>query len=266
MKVFFVIPTLDCGGAERVSCTLAKTLTGIDVKFINLGTDSGELKKWILPHFELESLNASRTISSYKLLKNKILEEKPDYIFTSHRHVAVLLSLIAIRTKTKLIVRIPTMVSNKLYSGLKIRLLDFLERLLLKKAYAVIAQTDEMKAEISKILKVPESKVITIINPVDKSQIDTSVKDGVSPFDTDKINFVAVGNISPAKAYDVLIKSFIKVKKQIPNANLYILGRTKGEYAEGIVSMAKGEDCIHFEGFKENPYNYINNCNAFVLS
>lgn len=266
MKTFFIIPTLKCGGAEHVSITFAKQLKDQEVKFINLGVDEGELKESIERNFPLISLNSKRSISACLGLRKIIKKEKPDYIFATHIHVAVILLMILPGKSSKVIVRIPTMPSNELYKGFKIKVLEFLERKLFKKAYAIIAQTDEMKQEINRILKIELSKIVTITNPVDIDQIDEQTRNSTSPYDSTKDNYLAVGNISPAKAYDVLIKSFETVVQHNPNAHLHILGRYDSEYAAGILEIAKGCPNIHFHGFCQTPYIYMKHCSTFVLS
>lgn len=266
MKTFFIIPTLKCGGAEHVSITFAKQLKDQEVKFINLGVDEGELKENIERIFPLVSLNCKRSISARHQLKKIIKKEKPDYIFATHIHVAVILLMILPEKSSKVIVRIPTMPSNKLYKGLKIRMLEFLERKLFKKAYRIIAQTDEMKTEINKILKIDLNKIVTITNPVDTNQIEEQTVDASNPFDSTKDNYLAVGNISPAKAYDILIESFKVVANTNPNAHLHILGRHDNEYGTGILKAAETCPNIHFHGFSTTPYIYMKHCSAFVLS
>ena len=266
MKILFVIPSMKCGGAERVATTYAKYLSEHEVIFVNLGSPDGELTNWIKPYFPLISLNCSRSISAYRPLKKLIHKEKPDFIFATHIHVALVLLMINRRQESKVVVRIPTMPSNKLYKGLRIRIMESLERKLLRKAHTIIAQTDAMKQEISRMLNVDDKKIITITNPIDTELIDGQTVNASNPFDSAKPNFLAVGNISPAKAYDTMLEAFEIVSKQCNDAQLYILGRTESEYAQQIVAQANGNPNIHFEGFSENPYRYMKHCSAFVLS
>ncbi len=266
MKILFVIPTMKCGGAERVAVTFAKHLKNThDVIFVNLGQPNGELFSWIEPYFQTISLGYSRSITALRKLKRIIKETNPDFIFSTHIHVSALLMLIRKSTNTKIIIRIPTMPSNHT-EGLKMIILEMFERKLFKKAYKIIAQTDEMKYEICNMLNVDDQKIITIHNPIDTELIDRQTADITNPFDPTKTNYLSVGNISPAKAYDTLIDAFVKIQEKTPEAQLYILGRTEGKYAQQIIAIANGNPNIHFEGFCDNPYRYIKFCSALVLS
>lgn len=272
-KILFVLPTLHCGGAERVTITLAKSLPAeeFDVKFINIGDRRGELLEMIQKQFPLVSWGYSRTLYSIWKLYKFLKSEKTDYVYSSRIHVSILLLIINyLLPKFKVILRIPTMPSNKLYSGIKALLIDRLERLLYRKAYKIIAQTDEMRSEIIQRYKVIPSKVVTILNPIDKDWITLKLKNQTTPYPLGKgRNYLAVGNIVYAKAYDILIKAFQEFLKTEPEASLYILGRKEGKYAEGILKLIDVDNLkehIHFMGFCQNPYVYMKYCDAFVLS
>ena len=264
MKILFVIPSLKCGGAERVATTFAKSLSGHEVKFVNIGTPEGELSDWIKPYFQIISLNCKRSISALLPLQRLIKKEKPDFIFSTHIHVSVILMLTGKANARKLIARIPTMPSNKLYKGLKIKIMESLERKLFRNAHTIIAQTEAMKKEICRMLDIDENKVVTIHNPIDTELIDGQAT-ATNPFDKTKTNYLSVGNISPAKGYDILIKAFKMVQEKDRNAQLYILGRTESEYARQIIALANGNPNIHFEGFCKNPYQYMKYCSVLVL-
>ncbi len=267
MKILFVVPLLKSGGAERVTTTFAKSLRDKhDISFVNIGNGNGELQKWIKPYFNIVSLNQKRTITSYFALKKQIKSLKPDFVFTSHIYVAVVLMLISITMQTKVIIRFPTMPTNKLYKGIRIKIMEILEKALFKRAYKIIAQTDAMKAEINNILKIDNDKIIVINNPIDTELINEQTYNSISPYKDSGTNYLAVGNISPAKGYDVLIKAFKEVVTNNNQAHLYILGRCEDEYSASIIEMAKDCSNIHFEGFCENPYIYMKHCNALVLS
>ncbi|MBR5983271.1 MAG: glycosyltransferase [Bacteroidales bacterium] len=265
MKILFVIPSMKCGGAERVAVTIAKCLPEHDIKFINLGHPEGELTHWINPYFQTISLDCNRSLTAYRKLKRIIAKELPDFVFSTHFHIATILMLISKPPTTKVVIRIPTMPSNE-QKEFKIKVLEILERRLFRKAYKIIAQTEEMKDEICDMLNVNASIITVIHNPLDTTLIAKQTSNITNPFDETKTNYLSVGNISFAKAYDTLIESFNIVSEKDSKAQLYILGRTDSEYAEKITALANGNDNIHFEGFCENPYRYMKYCSAFVLS
>ena len=270
MRILFVVPDFACGGAERVSILFAKQLKskGIDVLFVNIGADNGEMKQWLEPILPYTSLGCQKVLYSFFKLFAIIRQNRCDYIYSSRVHVSLMLLLVGLFLKVKLIIREPTMPGNHLYKGvtqLKHNVFRFFEKRLYRRAYKLIAQTDEMKLAIMDTYHLPDSKVITIYNPIDE---DLIVRQSVqtNPYTT-AVNFLAVGNVCYAKAYDILIKAFVSLHEKISDAHLYVLGRYNTKYGEEIVKMAAPyKDCIHFLGFQNNPYIYMKYCSVFVLS
>ena len=60
-------------------------------------------------------------------------------------------------------------------------------------------------------------------------------------------------------------KAWPKVKSEIPNACMNIVGRNTSEYAKELVSKANELEDFTFWGFQSNPYTYLKHCDVFVL-
>lgn len=270
MKIYFLLPDLSAGGAERVSITIARILSkeGFIVEFINFGYPNGEMKSWIEPEFNITNFNCSRTIKAISSLR-KFMRENPDALyFSSREHVSIVGLLSARLEKTKIVVRIPNMPKNILYkglSGIKLKFIKFLNRFLLKTAKIIIAQNVEMKEQLLEFYKLPENKVVVINNPVDKDYIYKSTKGYNNPFIPSEINFLNICNIAYSKGIDVLEKAWLKVKTEIPNAHLYIVGRITTDYAKQVIDKSKDLKDFTFLGFQSNPYPYLKYCDVFVL-
>ena len=70
MKIYFLLPDLSAGGAERVSITIARLLhkEGHDVEFINFGYRKGEMLDWIEPEFKMTCLECGRVLGAFPML------------------------------------------------------------------------------------------------------------------------------------------------------------------------------------------------------
>lgn len=81
-KIYFLLPNLSAGGAERVSITIARLLRkeGFDVEFLNLGHRNGEMLKWIEPEFKMTSFEYSRVLNAIPKL-NAFMKQRPNGIF-----------------------------------------------------------------------------------------------------------------------------------------------------------------------------------------
>ena len=269
-KIFFLLPTLAAGGAERVTITIARILhkNGHDVEFINLGRAEGEMKSWIEPEFKMVSFGCKRVLAALPKLFWFMIHTPNSMYFSSLEHVSVVGILSAMLSKRPIVVRVPNMPRNKLvkgFLGVKTRVIKILNQWLLSRAKRIIAQNAEMRNQLLDYYKLPEDKVIAIYNPVDKDFVLASAAGTKSPYQDGEIHFLSVCNVAYSKGIDVLEAAWPKVKSIIPNAHIYIVGRHHSDYAQPLVEKAKNLDSFTFLGFKENPYPYLKHCDCFVL-
>lgn len=239
---------------------------------------TGENIEYIPDYVEVYDLNASKTIFSIFKLREMIKKKNPYAIYSTlnRTHVVLYLSLLGLNYSNKIILRMPT--SPKLLieqDGMNIIFKFLLDRIL-KSANLIIAQTPEMKDEISFYHNVKIDKIGVLINPLDTEFIDNNLKNIGNPFDlyselsTDKlINVVASGRATYAKAYDVLISAFEKVYAKNKNFRLFIIGANYENEQKDYEKLA-GElgvgDVVKFLGFQKNPYKYYYYSDLFVLS
>jgi glycosyltransferase involved in cell wall biosynthesis len=143
---------------------------------------------------------------------------------------------------------------------------NFLYKLFYKKSNLIIAQCQEMKNDLIKYLKIKEDKIKVIYNPLEINKIIFQTN-GDNPYLVNKINFLGVGRLTKQKGFDILIRAFSIVVKEIPNSHLTILG--EGELLNELENLAYDlglNNKISFEGFKINPYIYYYYSDTYVLS
>ena len=88
----------------------------------------------------------------------------------------------------------------------------------------------------------------------------------VDNVDKDYTNFVNVGRLSMEKNQKNLILGFEKMHEQYPKTRLYILG--EGPLKEQLRKLVKKkglEGSVFVTGNIDNPFNFINMCDCFVL-
>jgi len=271
-RILFFLPTLNGGGAERVSVNLMKQLDRklFDIHLV-LVEETGEYLELIPSDIKIHNLEGKKTLYSIFKLRKIIKELQADIVYSTlyRSHIALFLSLIGVRKKPKTIMRMPNspklVIENQEISKVMKYLLDKA----LKTATKVIAQTPQMKEEIVFYHDVEVNKVDVLINPLDKAFIVKSIEEAGNPFDNDYINVVASGRLMYQKGYDILIQAFKKVYENNSNFRLYILG---GDYAgeqkkyEDMVEKFGLNGVINFLGFQRNPYKFYNNAHLFVMS
>lgn len=269
-KIYFLLPDLSAGGAERVTITIARLLCkeGFDVEFVNLGFRNGEMVSWIEPEFKMTCLNCSRVLYAIPQLVRFMNSHPNSVFFSSREHVSIVGMIASKITKTPFVVRVPNMPKNKLVkglSGLKMMIIKTINQIVLKYAKIIIAQNKEMREQLLDYYHLPENKVVAINNPVDAEFIRKSADGSANPYNLSEVNFLNVCNVAYSKGIDVLEKAWGKVKAAIPNAHMYIVGRNNSEYARPIVENACNQTDFTFCGFKSNPYPFIKHCDVFVL-
>lgn len=265
-KIIFFIPS-GCGGAERQAIVISRCLRDdeFDVTYHIFGP-SNQLEKF-LPT-EREVVFHKEPVFTHNMVSNlrKIIKaEKPDIVYGAEMPVNWRLVIAAIGCKCKIILRN----DNYLYTQ------NFLQKFRLALTYpfanCIIAQTDEMRNGLLSGLRLGKSLVQTVSNAIDKQYIAKCIKEK-SPYNNDRhTRFVAVGRFNVVKGFDLLVRAFNIVKKQLPDAELYIVGDYKKDnsvYQEiNKFVLDNGlSGSVYCTGFKDNPYVYMQNADCYVLS
>lgn len=194
-----------------------------------------------------------------------IWKYRPDIIFCWDFHVVknILAPIRGLHLcpKFKLVCRCPNTPS----------IMDPIERVGLyafKSADIVISQTKEMSKELVEIIGIPSEKVITIYNPLFKDRIQKNIKCQYI-YNSEFVNYVAVGRIAEQKDYSTMLEAFGLVLKRQPNSRLYILGRFNEHIMPNLYTIIRRcnmEDKVFFEGFQDNPHKYEIGADSFVIS
>ena len=269
-KVLFFLQS-GVGGAERVTVTIAKYLdtAKFDVKFCIVDRPLGDttIDAFISAKYEKVRISNVKGFKLLYALYVVLRRERPDVVFSSIMHTNTkLLALSRLFPKVKFIVRN----NNYIYTLTKMQ--KFVLKCTYRMADVVIAQTDEMKDELIRVMNVSERKIKVLQNPVDVDTIDSMVVQS-SPYEKNgKIKYVASGRFVPAKGFDILIRAFALVHAKRADSELFIVGNTDGvcaeyfEFVKKLIRQFSLEDSVYCLGFQKNPYVYIKNANCFVLS
>jgi len=271
-KIIFFLPSLNGGGAERVTLNIIKQLSMQDYEIhLVLVKKVGEYLKLIPKYVKIYDLQSSKTLYSIYKFRKLIQIIQPHIIYSTlyRTHIVLYLGLFNIQNKPSTILRIPNspkliFEKNEISQGMR-----FFLKLAFKNATTIIAQTPQMKDEIIKYYPILTQKVKVIINPLDTKHIDISTQSNQNPFNPKYINIVASGRILPQKGFDILIKSFQKVYLENSNYRLHIIGRNYSNYQEKyqlLIDKLNLNNVINFLGFQHNPYIYYKNSDLFVLS
>ncbi len=271
-KIFFILPNLNGGGAEKVLLNIANNLNihKFQIFFIVF-----KLKgKYVLPSndsINYQILNTSNVLLiSFKLIR-LINSKSPDYIFSSLNHINIYLALFKFlfKIRPKIIIREPLSPKSYIISLNSIfkHIYSLISRYLYPRYInTIVSQCYEMVEEISSFYKYSKSKIKVIYNPLQLENI-SSDKIRFNPFDSKDYKILAVGRLSYQKGFDILFRSLKVLSEKISNFKLYILG--EGNLKNNLIKLAKELNIskhIIFIGFVQNPYPYYFFSDLYVLS
>lgn len=267
-KILFFLPSTT-GGAERMTITIAKMLPldKFDVKFVIVHPTLGTIvefipKEYEIIHIPIHNIWCATTMRMMRV----IMKEKPDVVFSSLLYLNARLIIAAKLCRVKVIVRNNIDISRTVSKQSKI-----LVNATYRWADKVIAQQEEMRDEIIRMINLSTDKVITLHNPIDIESIKTKVN-APSPYsDTEnQLRYVWVGRFSEEKGQDLIVRAFAGVHKNNCNTHLYLVGKYDWNVAfdkkvKKYVEENGLSDFVHFVGFDNNPYRWIKNANVYVM-
>lgn len=269
-KIYFILPHLNAGGAERVAINYIRQfdLDEYEVTLV-VFEKTADLAPLIPECIELVDLRTRSTSKSAVALINLLRQREPDIVFTTHSRIATLLTFIRpLVPKFRHFARMQNTPSlekkHRAYSELRRKLYAYGFR----GADFVISQTEAMRDDGIDVFGIEPSKIKVLPNPIDEFYINKSVKGLQSPFSVAEVSAVASGRLNYQKGFDVLIAAIPKVLNSYPNFVLYILGNDDGEGGSlnRLVDELKLESHVKFLGFQSNPYLHYAFCNLFILS
>lgn len=199
----------------------------------------------------------------------KISDLAPDICIILYTQL-VYLSLLASPIKkkgTKIIFR-ETIIPSK-YRGNSSWLSKYICRLSYRKYDRIVAQSIDMAQDMISKWGCKSEMIQVINNPISVEKIKGIASKGEKPSEMcrkDKPVYLSAGRLSYQKGYDIILKRMVEMKPNIP-FDYYIIGDGENkEEVETLVRQYELEENVKLLGFRPNPYDYISNCDALVLS
>lgn len=147
-------------------------------------------------------------------------------------------------------------------------LMSLLNKILYPLADRVVSISDGVREYLVHNLRLPESKVVSITNPVDVESIRKLSLEPVNHpwlIHKDKPVILSVGRIEVLKGLQYLISAFERVLKQI-DARLIIVGRGPDQGRIRDLVRRKGlQEKVYFAGYQRNQYCYMPRSDVFVF-
>ncbi len=202
-----------------------------------------------------------RYVSWIKSTNDILKEIKPDIVLTFGEipNFLVLLLKIFKKTDSKIIINIRNSESLFLEKAQFGSLIKLSMQYMYNKADIILTNSNGNKVDLIEHIGVSKN-IDVIYNPV-------SIVNKVEIEDRDKKRIITIGRFDKQKAQHYLLQSFSKVKEQIEEVELIIIG--KGEREEELKSLVKElkiENDVKFLGWQDNPFYWLQNSDVFVLT
>jgi glycosyltransferase involved in cell wall biosynthesis len=269
IRIFFLLNSLQGGGAERVISTIINQLD--KDKFIPtlvLLQKRGKLLNHLDTQVRVIDLNSRRVRFAALKLISLFWRERPDIVFTGMLHLSLwtITFKFLMPSKIKFIARETTIISAHYFQKS-----SMIQNWLVKLGYSgfdrIICQSSYMKEDLTLNFRISPKKIEVINNPVDVDRILLSLAVKNHTKLNNRYEIITAGRLSNEKGYDILIRSVHYLIQNGEEVFLTIVGEGPLENDLKQMTAALGIDSnVKFEGFLMNPYPSIAASELFVLS
>jgi glycosyltransferase involved in cell wall biosynthesis len=268
------LPNFDGGGAERAFVTLARGLADLGHRVDLVACAAiGPLRAEISPLVRVVDLAAPRLVASLPGLVSYLKSERPERLYSALEGAGIL-ALLARRLAGMRAIQVVPSIRNTLsdearQASPKRKLMLRLSRWLYPSADAVLAVSQGVAADASRMLGLPSSAITVVRNPTLTPELRSAA---AAPVDHPWFNpksvpvIMGCGRLVPQKDFATLIDAFALVRAQRP-CRLLILG--EGPLRPDLVRLADQRGVaaeLALPGFDPNPYRFMAKADVFVLS
>jgi glycosyltransferase involved in cell wall biosynthesis len=281
-KVCVFFPTIEAGGMERALAGIASGLLEIGYDVVLFHSSCKEATRAILPGGL--RLFPVATPPAMRIVNRKVWEvanlipawvaflrkEKPDCVLSFQS------SAVAIPFARAIGIPIIHRESSDCLAALAAQRNPVLKALvwtgkvsMYRLCHSVIANSRRSAKSLSRMTRIPESRIGLIYNPVDAKAIRARSAEAPDPdawFAGNAPIVIGVGRLSREKNFAGLIRSF-KIARDSIDCRLVIIGEG-GERAalEALIADLDLAASVKLPGYRANPYAYLSRAAVFALS
>ena len=262
-RVFFFRPTLDDGGADRVTLTLLQHLDRSRFQpTLVLMRKVGALLPEVPADVPILELGSARLATCGAALRRLLRAERPDVLFSTAS--AANIPAVAAHRASGARGRLVLSERSTLYRGrsrldLKQGAIVALKRLSYRFADLVTAVSQGVADEMADVLGLRRARIKVVYNPMVTDRVaELSAEPVEHPFFSGPDPVVlAVGRLMELKDYPTLFEAFARVRQRVP-ARLVVLGN--GPLREQLLEIIRARGltgAIDLAGFDPNPFKYM---------
>jgi len=275
LRLLVVVPSLQGGGAERVIVTLLRNLSRkkFHLALAVVDTRNAIYRRDLPDDVEFIDLRCSRVRRAMLKLGWLIWKRRPDVVLSTLAHLN--LSLAVLRPLLPRGIRYvarETIVVSLLSSAYRLPFWwQRAYRYFCPRLDTVICQSEDMQEDLIKNFGLRSEKIVVINNPVDVARIRALA---LEPVDTGitrtqdletAIQLVAVGRLHRQKGFDLLINAMALCRNRCLQLTLLGDGPMLDDL-QRLTAALELDARVRFVGFQINPYPFLRQADAFILS
>lgn len=265
IKLLVLVPTLECGGAERYVSLLcnhldtdrfAITLAVLDHKHPFYAIDQNRVK--------LIDLNCGRVRNALWPIRRLINAEQPDIVYSTANHLNLLLASFRWMFLRRIIfiARESSIVSINSRRAKNPALYNRLLRAFYHRFDLFICQSDYMQQDLVAHYNIPLSKTVVINNPLAPVAENEATALWQPKAGDQAYKFITVARLSEEKGIERLIRSVALLS--IP-FSYHIIGEgTERKALEKLISELQLGDKVFLEGEQLHPFRHAQDADLFL--
>ncbi len=273
-RVVFFISSYRAGGGEKQVIDIANAVAArghmVDLLVLK---PVGPYESRVSQKIRVISLDRGRMAFSLFPLISYMRRERPGVLMAldEYTQVLALLARMLSGVRVRIVLRIGNMLSelSKRYQTKRL-LTSFLVRWLYKRADAIIANSQGVARDVSKVCGVPQERIRVIFNPKDLDEIRRAAALPIQhPWlangRTDRV-IAWFGRLREQKNLPMLLRAFAQLQSIVPS-RLVLVGQ--GREAERLEALAQDlgiTERVYFAGYQDNPHAYVAKADVYVLS
>ena len=275
-QILFIIPSLQGGGAERFVVTLLKHIdrSKLELTLAIVNTQEAVYLSDVPEDVKVIDLACRRVRSAIPKIIRLIWELRPDVVFSMLGHLNLALAICRpfLPNGVCYMAR-ESSIASQLPTSYNIPFWWFWAyRMFYSQLDMVVCQSREMHEDLLQHFNFPAMKSVVISNPCDLVYVQKMASEEVQTGIIERagsggsfINLVAAGRLSSEKGFDLLIEAMAICGDKRYRLTLLGDGPLREELYRQTVESGVA-DQVRFVGFQINPYPYLAQADAFVLS
>lgn len=275
MKITVIIPTLNIGGAEKLTVNLINDWInkGHQIELLLLRKEGPLLQELNNKNLIIHNLNSKNTLFSFYPLYKFFNQNKIDIAWGNMSPLTsiIIFAWVLSGKKGKLFVTEHNPLTFQITQLSKLK--EFVLRLIFSLSYrfatGITTVSKGIKNDLLQLAHINNDKIDVIYNPVaiGKNKISKLFNLEKKIWDSSyNVKLLSVGNLKVQKNHKLLINAFAKLPKNL-NAQLIIIGEGPiRKELEELINNLKLSKRISLIGHQKNPYPWYHSADLFILS